>query len=400
MFKNIIYSPLASLVFLVLGGSFFMTFITVRLDDLGISKSVIGLIHSGFYAGTLLGALKCEALISRVGHIRAYAVFASVITITIILQGMFLNPYWWIVFRFFAGLALNGCYLVIESWLLGKSTKLTKGKILAIYMVCLYASQSGGQFFLKVIDILTMEPFLLSAVLTTMAIIPACVTYMKPPQVEAEAKIIKKMSMLKYFNMAPLGFIGCFVSGLILSSIYSFMPSYALHHNLSVSMLMGIIVAGGFALQWPVGKISDIYDRARVLTINSVIVIFACIFILLNSENTNMLYLASFFVGGFTFTIYPISIAHMCDYFSQEEIVNATGVSLFAYGIGSIIGSSFIAFLIELISPDVIFYYIGVSSAGLTLFGTYRVMYANPVIQEIQNPVSTLPETINLNLKG
>ncbi|RUP42013.1 MAG: MFS transporter [Acinetobacter sp.] len=398
MFKNIVYSPLASLVFLILSSSFYMTFITVKLNLINVPESLIGYIHSSFYAGMFLGPIKCKSLINRVGHIRAYAVFVSITTGTVIMQGLWINSYWWIILRFFAGVSLSGCYLVIESWLLATSTKKTKGKILAIFMICLYSSQSISQFFLEIIDISSMEPFMLSAVLSTLAIIPACVTYMKPPQVEAEVTI--KISMVKYFTKAPFGFIGCLVSGLILSSIYSFMPSYALHHNVSVSLFMGIIVAGGFIMQWPIGKISDILDRTRVITINSILTIFACTLILMYRENTIVLYIVSFFIGGFTFTIYPISIAHTCDYFSQEDIVNATGISLFAYGFGSIIGSSMTAFFIELYSSEVIFHYIALSSLVLVLFGTYRIITVKPIPQEALNPLSTLPETINLNVKN
>ena len=373
--KNILFSPLTSLIFLVLGTSFFMTFITVRLDNLLVSKSVIGYIHSSYYAGTLLGAIKCDSMINRVGHIRSYAVFASMMTIMAICQGVYINPYLWIIFRFITGISLSGCYLVIESWLLASSTKQTKGKILAIYMACLYASQSISQFFLDIIDSESMQPYMLSAALTCLAIIPSCLTYMKQPQNEPE--VTYKLSMIKYFKKAPIGFVGCLIAGIILSSIYSFMPSYALYNNLSVSLLMGIIVAGGFALQWPISKMSDILNHVIVLIINLTLVIILSIIVLFNNSNPIILYIACFFIGGFTFTIYPISIALMSDYFDQKDIVNAIGVSLFAYGVGSIAGSSVTAFLIEISTPVIIFYFIAFSAFILAAYCAYTAYKAN-----------------------
>ena len=172
MYKKILYSPLASLVFLVLSSSFFMTYITVRLNNINIPESVVGYIHSAFYGGMLIGAIKSEGLINRVGHIRAFASFSSVITITIILQAFYPNPNIWIILRFFAGLSLASSYVVIESWLLAQSNKKTKGKILSLYMLCLYSSQTASQFLLDIIDIQTLEPFLLAAIISSLAIIP------------------------------------------------------------------------------------------------------------------------------------------------------------------------------------------------------------------------------------
>ena len=116
--KNIIYSPLASLVLIVLSGSFFLTFITIKLNTQEVTVVMLGLIHSAFYIGILIGALKSEEIINRVGHIRAFTLFSSISTITILVQSIYQTPYIWIFLRFFAGFATAADYVIIESWLL------------------------------------------------------------------------------------------------------------------------------------------------------------------------------------------------------------------------------------------------------------------------------------------
>jgi MFS family permease len=369
MYKNILYSPLASLASLVLSSSFFMTFITVRLNNTNVPESIIGYIHSSFYCGMLIGAVKTEGLINRVGHIRAYAVFSGIVTITIILQALFSNPKLWIIFRFFAGISISASYVIIESWLLAQSNSKTKGKILAVYMFCLYLSQAISQFILEIVDIATIEPFLVSAILSTLAIIPSSITYMQVPEIDKKYKF----SILKYLKTAPLGFLGCLAAGLILSSIYGFLPSYAQDHNLSVSTALGITIAGGFVLQWPIGKLSDRIDRSKVLVGISLVIILVCLLIIFIPSNPVITYLFCFVLGGLCFTVYPVSIAQVCDYFAQGNVINITGVLLFSYGVGSVLGSIIVAFLIEFYSSWIIFSYIALVSLSLALFGLYTI---------------------------
>ena len=42
----------------------------------------IGLVGSSYFAGLMLGCLACPAIVARVGHIRAFAAFTAIVTIT------------------------------------------------------------------------------------------------------------------------------------------------------------------------------------------------------------------------------------------------------------------------------------------------------------------------------
>lgn len=353
--KNIIYSPLASLVLLVLSGSFMLTFITVKLNVIGENIEILGLIHSSFYGGMLVGALKSELIINRVGHIRAFAFASGIFTIAILLQALYPTPYLWIFFRFFSGFATASSYVIIESWLLSQSTKSNKGKILSIYMISLYSAQTLGQFILDIVDIDSMEPFLLAGLLSSLAIIPASLTYVQAPDINP----LPKLAITKYFTAAPLGIFGCVSSGLILSAIYSFLPKYAMDIDFDVPIMLGSTIAGGFCLQWPIGKLSDAFDRVHILLILSILILVTCLaFPFIGVCNPVMHYVIIFFLGGLCFTIYPLSIAYVCDCLENTNIINVTGVLLFSYGTGAVMGPPIVATFIDYFSTAALFYYI------------------------------------------
>lgn len=387
MLKSIIYSPLASLVLFVASGSFFLTFISVKINSIDGSEIALGLIHSAFYGGMLFGALKSEEIINRVGHIRAFASFSSILTFTIIFQALYQSPNFWIFLRFLAGFSTAAIYVIIESWLLAQSTKSNKGKILSIYMLCLYSAQTIGQFGLDIIDVGSMQPFLLAALVASISMIPASLTHMKAPEIQK----LPKMAISKYFTASPLGFIGCVVSGFMLSSIYGFLPSYALDNNLSVSVLVGITIAGGFVLQWPIGKLSDMFDRAVIITLLGLTVIIVCLIISFAPLPNIAVYTISFFLGGLCFTLYPVCIAQVCDYLSNSNIINVTGVLLFAYGIGAVSGPPILAFLVKLSSSTALFYFISFVSLILFAFGIYSLKTVKAVSQEKQVDFVVIP---------
>ncbi|MCK4869082.1 MAG: MFS transporter, partial [Alphaproteobacteria bacterium] len=84
-----------------------------------------------------------------------------------------------------------------------------------------------------------------------------------------------------------------------------------------VSLFMASVIGGGIAFQWPVGKLSDIYDRRGVLTIVlvGVVAVSAAMGVLFGPglDSVLLLLLAALFGGG-TITIYPIAVAHTFDH--------------------------------------------------------------------------------------
>ena len=387
--KNLIYSPLASLVLTVLSGSFFLTFSTIKAESVGITAIELGLIHSAFYMGVLIGAVKSESFINRIGHIRSFTSCASVLSISILILSLYQGFGYWLVFRFIAGFATASTYVIIESWLLCQSTKSNKGKILSVYMVCLYSSQTFGQLCLELVDINSIEPFILSAIVSTIAIIPASMTYLDAPEI----KPLPKLAINKYFFASPLGFIGCIASGLILSAIYSFLPKYATSYELPASMLLGATIAGGFCLQIPIGKLSDKFERVRIVSYISIFVSAICLIMLLvNFSNEYVLYSIMFLLGGLCFTIYPISIAQVCDHLEDDSnIVSVTGTLLFAYGIGAVFGPPIISLVVELFSSSAFFYYILFISSSLFIFGVYTNKAVNTLKAEDQVEFIAMP---------
>ena len=386
-FFSSIVAPLLSISFLMLSIGYFLTFITLRIEFEGGSDVVIGAVQSAFYAGMLIGAMRIERMIRRIGHIRTFAAFACVNTISILVQALWYNPYLWFICRFAAGSAAAAAYIVIESWLLSKSTTLTRGRILSCYMVVLYASQALSQFILTLFAIDSVTPFILSAALASLCAIPLAITYSPSPKPEEPSVT----SFFSLFKESPFGFVGCFAGGIILSAIYAFTPLYAKEIGLSVPLAMFLTIAGGFLLQWPIGLLSDVFDRRRVLMVTAFAVLVPCVGILFAPVWALLIFAFLFILGGVTFTIYPLGITHVCDRVQPHDITAATGVLLVAYGIGASTGALMCSPFVQYFSIAALFVFIGAVALILAGFGLYSMVRRPVVPLEDQNPYVLLP---------
>ena len=370
-------APLISLFIFVLGSGFFSTLLALSMTTHGASSIMIGSLTGFFYAGLVLGSLRIDKLITRIGHIRAFSAFSSMLAVICLLHGLIYNEWLWIALRFFAGFASAGLFVVIESWLLCKSSQVNRGQVLALYMVTFYAAQSLGQFFLNLGNPSDVLLFAITSMLCSLSIIPLAMTHVRSPQFDEPASL----SFKRLIQISPSGMLGCFGAGLIMGSIYGLMPTY-LHDlfdsNAAIANYMFAIIMGGMLLQFPVGKISDIFERRMVLIVlASLTIAIGLVFMFITPHTGLIFFLLMALLGGITFTLYPISITHACESLATEELVAGTQGLLLTYSIGAMLGPMIAPGFIELFGHKGLFaFFIFVCGVSIPLIALRKVQKA------------------------
>ena len=104
-----------------LANGFFGTFISLRVGIEGFNSTVAGLVLSSYFAGFILGALRCGRIIERIGHIRAYAAFAGLAVAATAAMPLLIKPLSWLVLRAVVGFGCAGLFVTTESWLNAKT---------------------------------------------------------------------------------------------------------------------------------------------------------------------------------------------------------------------------------------------------------------------------------------
>jgi len=368
-------APIASIALLVISVAPFISFISVHLEAVGVSKTIIGIIHSSFYAGFLLGSIYADRVIKRVGYIRSFAALASLYAGTVLCQGMVEQHIVWILARFIGGFCVAALYVIIESWLLIQSEVHNRGKVLAIYMITMYAGQAFSQLLMQIFPPLSILPYLLTGVIAAMSVLPVSLMRIQSPEASDDHGV--KIKVLTIYKKAPFGFLGCFIAGCILSSIYSFIPNFAYDMKFSVAIIMFLTIGGGFILQWPIGHLSDLLDRRKVLLGVTFLILVPSIFVFFLASYMHFVFICSFLLGGLCFTLYPLSITQVCDRFESHQISYVIGMLSLVFGIGAILGPIVSSLFMTAFTAKAVYLYIGGVASIFGLSGVFFI-YKRP----------------------
>jgi len=385
---------LLSIVLLVSGNAFLMTLLGIRLSIESVSPDVIGWVLVCYSIGFVLGTLYVHHIIGRVGHIRAFAVFAAVAAVTALMYPMAISTEFWAFLRVLSGFSIAGVLVVIESWFSSRASNSNRGALFAVYQIVFYLSAAGGQLFVNVGDPANFMPYSLAAILLALALIPLSLTRM-------EAPIIEQAQRISFFTLARESFTGvsgAVICGILIGGFYALGPVYATLMGLDVaktSTFMASAIIAAMLLAWPLGRLCDRFDRRRVMF--WVVFAAALAAVAVSFTGAGNLWLLMLLVGLFTglsAMIYPISVAITNDRMESTRIVAASATLLLSYGVGSVIGPIAMAELINLMGPKGLF----IGNAGvlmvLAVITSLRITYTDDVaVEDQEDYVPAMPET-------
>lgn len=384
-------SLLIAIFILMAGSGFLSTLIGLRLERAGSGTMVIGLVATGYFAGLMIGALRAGNVVRRVGHIRAFAAFVALLSASTLTYALYQHALLWGGLRIIDGICVAGVFVCLESWLNDRAEPETRGSVLASYMVILYLGQALGQILLRLGNSAPAVPFEIASILISLAIIPICLTRATAPELgEAASLPIRRL-----FEASPLGVVGAGITGLLLGAFYGLAAIYARRLGLSLpdtANFMMVVILGGVALQWPLGHLSDLYDRRAVL-VGGFGVTWAVTLLLAFQPVQPWLLLLGFLFGGLSFALYPLSVAHANDRLLPSERVTASGQLVLLYSTGAAVGPLGGAAAMTLAGAGGLFLFIALCAAAMFGFGLWRLAASEAVPAEGQQDFQILPRT-------
>ena len=158
---------------------------------------------SGYFAGLLFSSIITPRIVQSVGHIRVFAAFASVVSTAVLLIPLWVQPTWWFLMRFVAGLCTSGLFIVCESWLNSASTNKNRGQLLSIYMIVTYAAMGLGQLLLNVSDSSGFSRFIIVSALLSMAMLPLTLMPSETPSLAGT----RSVTLAEIYRSSPLAIV-------------------------------------------------------------------------------------------------------------------------------------------------------------------------------------------------
>lgn len=387
-----VHSLLLAIFVLMAGGGFMNTLLSMRLERAGVGALQIGLVGTAYFSGLIAGSLRAPGLVRRVGHIRAFATFVAILSASTLAYALHRDTLLWGALRLVDGICLAGIYVCLESWLNERAQPQARGAILASYMIALYGGQALGQFLPNLGPTGSALPMIAGSILLSLAAIPVVLTRIEAP----EPSDTIALPFRTLYAVSPLGIVGACLTGVMLGAFYAMGAVYARRLGLDVAgaaLFMSVVILGGVMLQWPLGRLSDRFDRRTVIIASFGGAALAGLAIALaNAPGALLLCLGALF-GGLAFALYPLCVAHTNDHLEPPDRVAASGGMVLFYSLGAAIGPTAGAMAMTLMGTQGLFFFIAACAAMACVFGIWRQVRSLAVPPHLQETYVVLPRT-------
>jgi len=388
-----ISSLLLGIGLLMLGNGLLGTLLGVRMALAELSPITIGLVMAGYFMGLALGALLGHGVIAAVGHIRAFSAFASLYSAVSLAHAFLFEPLFWCLLRILQGFCMAGLFMCVESWLNVRATNETRGQIMSVYMIVLYAAQGLGQYFLTQGAPDGFMLYALVSAIVSLAVVPVALTGLPAPPSPQPTRL----SLRRLYLVSPLGMFGAFASGLVVGAFYGMGPAFAPMAGMDLAetaLFMALVILGGLAMQWPIGRLSDSIDRRAVIlgAAVAVAVISLGLALAAGRSHTGVL-IGGILFGACGFVLYPLSVAHANDVIEPGEFVALAAGLLLAYSFGAIGGPIGAAAVMAFSGPGGLFLFTAVVAGAAGGFTLWRIKQRPSLPVEEQQPFMGVPRT-------
>lgn len=348
----------------------------LRMEAAGYPVALTGAIMAAYYFGLAIGGLRGKHVIFRIGHIRAFAVFAALTAATTLAYAAFEHPAAWLVLRVVNGFCIAGMTAAIESWLNTKSRNETRGRVLSFYMVTFFLATALGQTLVNLADVSTPDLLMLAASLIGLSLIPVAMTRLGEPNLSDSGVL----NVRQLFAASKVGVVGAGVAGLMVGSFYALGVVFAIKIGLSVSeaaLFMSVVVLGGLVFQLPIGVLADRYDRRFVMSgaLLAVGIAWGTLagFVASGLPFTALLIVGMAF-GGAMSSVYPLCVAQTFDRLERRYYVAASGRLLMVYSIGATVGPVLASVLMSIYGPSSFFLF---EATVAVLYAAFVFVYAS-----------------------
>lgn len=349
----------------------------IRIGQEAFGNGISGIIIASYYIGMIFAALFAPSLIRKAGHIQAFAAFISIVSASMISYLLVIDPLAWFLFRFVIGFCNTSLYIIAESWLNDQATNEIRGKLLSCYMIVQFIGFGGGQFILNLAPPEEPTLFIVISILVSLALVPMMFNAPEKPESPSEGKL----SLKEMYMSSPFGCISMLLLGASHATIFGLSGYYGFSSGLEISqiaLMVMLFISGGAVGQWPLGRLSDQYDRRVIVSLScmgAVVAFFILSFI--GTQSFPLFFITIFIAGALAIPPYSITVAHVNDSLPRSKMVAASSTLFLIHGVGSVLGPLGAASSIGLIGPAGFFIFLLIVNSGLAAFSFYRTVKHN-----------------------
>ena len=356
--------PWASLAAVIAGltvasmtGGFNAPLFSARLDAAGYGASLIGLSAAANAIGLFVVAPLAPALLARHGLARVMIV-TSLLEVALYL-GCALSEdfYVWTFLRLLMGGIGGVLWIAGEVWITQAATDATRGRVLAIYNSFFGLGTAAGPTVLSAVGHQGALPFVVAAVIVLVSVLPILWARALAPVIEPDGSGggFAVRALLAPLRLAAVPMMLNLSYALVFAGLWTFLPVFAVDTGLPVERAFQQLTAfsvGTIVLQFPVGWLSDRFDRrliATVLIAGSLAAV-ASMNLFVHVPGLDFAYF--FVLGGIVSGVYVVALSLIGERFRGSALAAAITVYTLMWSAGSMIGPPLVGLATQVVGAD------------------------------------------------
>lgn len=372
-------SIIGSMALNAVGSGIIFTYVPFALAQNDYPAWVAGAMVTAIAGGGIAGGLVAGPLIRRVGHARIFSFFVALVIIAAWIIALGVDPVAWIGSRTLYGIAMNGLFVVAQSWINDASQNEWRGKAMSFFYMAYVIALGFGAFAFGYMPADGNMPALITIFCSAVAIIPVGLTRLPSPPPPEKVTI----DIVQAWQTSPVGLVGVLASGGLSMMVQGFTPIYAAANGFGqkdIALLLFVMQFGMLGVQYPLGVLSDRIDR-RLVLVATCVLIAAMGTIALLSGFTVFVYIAITFAvwAGAIETVYSVANAHANDRAGPGEYVTLASTMLIAWSVSAFVFPLMVTVLTPVLGPKAFMYGAIALALAYGAFVLLRLRQTSPV---------------------
>ena len=195
-----------------------------------------------------------------------------------------------------------------------------------------------------------------------------------------------------------MSFIGSFGIGMIYGASFGLIAVFGAKLGLSIfqiSILVFVNTFIGALFQYPIGKLSDTFDRRIILLILNIIALASSICVIIfGTFSFNVLLLFVGIHSAVSLPYYAVVISHLNDFLEKDEVVSASSTLTLVHALGLVLGPILVSVFMAYFNAYGLFYYCTIVYVFLGLFTYQRIRVGRTSeIYDENTPTMIVPRT-------
>ena len=313
----------------------------------GLSSGVIGVVTSLVYAGVLCMAPFQPRMARLLGAVPAYQVGKFLSGGGFFGLSLSHSVWMWSAATLFIGLGAGLTWPVTDSLVASFAPQDRKGAWMALFQTGMGAAFALGPFIAAALSLNPNAMFVTAAIVSVVTSLPLIG---RQAEIKPDAQGGKD-GLWEIFLMAPELPVLAFIGGFFENGTHTAVTLTALAlswKGAGAISLAGVIGAGAFVVQYPIGRLADVRGAHRIVVITLLVMIASCLPLPLSGSIPSLLWFIAFVWGAAGGCLYTLAMTGMAQRFSGTKVLTATTLMVMSYTVGGISGPAVAGYAVEL----------------------------------------------------